>query len=67
MKTSRLYLIVTGQVKATDDEAALIMQAVRVAQDSLALHKNNPSFEVFFKDTLKSLENLTAATQDFPE
>jgi len=67
MKTSRLYLILTGQVKATNDEAALIMQTVRVAQENLALHKNSLSFEILFKDTLKSLENLTAATQDFPE
>ena len=65
MKTSRLYLIVTGQVKANDDEAALIMQAVRVAQENLALHKNNPSFDVFYKDILKNLETLTALQHEF--
>jgi hypothetical protein len=67
MKTSRLYLILTGQVKATDDEAALIMHCVKVAKAELELLANNPSFDVFYKDTLKSLENLTAETQDFPE
>lgn len=58
MKTSLLYLIVTGQIKATSEEAALIMQAVHVAQENLALQKNNPSFD--YKDILKNLETLTA-------
>lgn len=67
MKTSRLYLIVTGQVKATEDEAALIMQSVCVAHESAReAAQETLFFDVFCKDTLKNLNALTAETEEFP-
>lgn len=66
MKTSRLYLIVTGQVQATDYEAALIMQAVRVAHAALEASQETPGFDVFYKERLEGLNALRADTEEFP-
>ena len=64
MKTSRLYLIVTGQVKATEDEAALIMQCVKASR--AFLEENDLKDNIWYKDAFESLEKLTAETEDLP-
>lgn len=64
MKFSRLYLIVTGQTKPTDDEAALIMQSVRFSFETFKENgmENNP----IYKDTFAQLSSLIANTEDLP-
>lgn len=64
MKFTRIYLIVTGQVKATDDEAALIMQCVKASRAHL--EESGLKDNIWYKDTFKSLEKITAETEDLP-
>lgn len=64
MKFSRLYLIVTGQTKATDDEAALIMQSVRFSLE--AFKEKGMENHPIHKDTFAQLSALTTNTEDLP-
>ena len=64
MKFSRLYLIVTGQTKATDSEAALITLSVSYSLKTFkeAKMENHP----IHKDTFAELLALTNNTEDLP-
>lgn len=64
MKFTRIYLIVTGQIKATEDEAALIMQCVK--QSRFFLEEKGLQDNIWYKDTFKGLEKLTEATENLP-
>lgn len=64
MKFTRIYLIVTGQVKATEDEAALIIQCIKASR--AYLEEKDLKDNIWYKDTFKSLEKITAQTEDLP-